>query len=79
MAKKLLTEDDMRKQLRDLIEALETSQNGLARRMGVSNSHLSRVLSGEKAAGDKVLSWLGLKPVTRYTRTHAFQFDRRSA
>lgn len=42
------------------------SQNGVAKRMGISTGHLSRVLRGEKQPGEKVLRFLGLKQVVCY-------------
>ncbi len=53
------------------LQQLGISQNGAAKRMGVSNSHLSRVLRGEKQPGEKVLSWLGLKEAMRYQKVSA--------
>lgn len=61
--------DEVRGKLRIMVKGfkqLGVSQNGVARRMGITNGHLSRVLRGEKEPGEKVLSWLGMESVTFY-------------
>ncbi len=65
---RLLKADAVRAHIRGVLHTLGVGQNALARRMGVTNGHLSRVLSGEKEPGDKVLGWLGYERVVRYQR-----------
>ena len=87
MKERIVDSDHLRRALRRAVKALGLSQNAAARRIGISNSHMSRVLSGEKEPGDKVAGWLGYRPVTRYeTRRdklqpiiHPLRYDNRSA
>lgn len=62
----LVDADHIRERLRAAMRDLRFSQNALARRIGITNGHLSRVLSGEKEPGEKVAGWLGYNVVTRY-------------
>lgn len=44
------------------------SEAEMARAIGISRSHLNRVMRGEKAAAGKVSDWLGLTAKTLYVR-----------
>lgn len=44
------------------------SQAEMARAIGVSRSHLNKIMHGEKDAAGKVSSWLGLTVHTLYRR-----------
>ena len=49
------------------IEALPLRNDAsLARRIGISRSHMSRLLDGKAKPGKKVLDYLGLKAVVIY-------------
>lgn len=67
----IIDSEELRAKLRGVIRTLGVSQNAVARRMGITNGHLSRVLSGEKEPGDKVASWLGYEVITRYQRSRS--------
>ena len=66
MSDNLYTSGELRIRLRQQIKMLGVTQNELARRIGITNGHLSRVLHGEKEPGPKILTWLGLVAVTYY-------------
>ena len=42
------------------------SERQLARAIGVSPSHLNRIMRGEKPPYGRVLKWLGYKAITSY-------------
>lgn len=44
------------------------SQAEMARAIGISRSHLNKVMHGEKQAAGKVSDWLGLEVRTLYRR-----------
>lgn len=58
----------VRAHVRDAIELLNISLREYAKIMGISPSHLSRFLAGEREPGEKILNALGLKAVTYYER-----------
>ena len=71
------TAADVRQKLREMQKIMGISQNALAARVGVTNGHMSRVLSGEKEPGPIIARWLGLSIVTRYVS--GFPANRRAA
>lgn len=59
------TEAEVVKALKDRRE-LFRSQSAMARAIGVTPPHLSRIMSGQKKPYGKVLAFLGLKSETAY-------------
>ena len=57
--------NELRMALADVVRSFE-SPAACSRDMGISRSHLSRLLSGKVKPGKKVLDWLGLKSVVIY-------------
>lgn len=66
MKNNLLTLKDVRAELRDMLNEVG-SQAALARKLGVTATHVGDLLDGTREPGDKVLPALGLKKVTFYT------------
>ena len=62
---KQLTQDEFLSLIRDDVEA-EGSQKALAARLEVSETYLSDVLRGRRAAGNKILARYNLRAVTSY-------------
>ena len=62
---KQLTQEDFLSLIRDDVEA-EGSQKALAARLEVSETYLSDVLRGRRAAGNKILARYNLRAVTSY-------------
>lgn len=65
MKNNLLTSRDVRAELRDMLKEAG-SQRALARKLGVSATHVGDLLNGDREPGDKVLPLLGLKKVVFY-------------
>lgn len=63
-----MNQHDLRTELVNRAEMIG-GQNRLARAMGITTGHLSRVIRGEKAPGPKVLRYLRLREVITYERT----------
>ena len=61
----MYTEDEMREALRGAI-AQHPSQRALAEVIGISESMLSKMLSGERACGDRVAEYFGRKMIRLY-------------
>ena len=59
--------DEIAEALRDRIN-YKTTQNDLAKQLGISHSHLSEVLSGKKKVGPVILEKLGYDPMPRYAK-----------
>lgn len=66
--KHLLTIKDVRASLRDM-EKEAGGRSALARKLGITASHVGDLLNGNRDPGDKVLPLLGLKKVTFYVDT----------
>jgi transcriptional regulator with XRE-family HTH domain len=66
---KKLTEEEFLGLIRDDVET-EGSQKALAARLEVSETYLSDVLRGRRAAGSKILARYNLRAVTSY---HPFE------
>jgi ribosome-binding protein aMBF1 (putative translation factor) len=62
---KQLTQEEFLSRIRDDIEA-EGSQKALAAKLEVSETYLSDVLRGRRAAGNKILARYNLRAVTSY-------------
>lgn len=62
---KQLTQDEFLSRIRDDVEA-EGSQKALAAKLEVSETYLSDVLRGRRAAGNKILARYNLRAVTSY-------------
>jgi len=62
---KQLTQDEFLGLIRDDVET-EGSQKALAARLEVSETYLSDVLRGRRAAGNKILARYNLRAVTSY-------------
>jgi transcriptional regulator with XRE-family HTH domain len=62
---KQLTQEEFLSLIRDDVEA-EGSQKALAARLEVSETYLSDVLRGRRAAGNKILARYNLRAVTSY-------------
>jgi transcriptional regulator with XRE-family HTH domain len=62
---KQLTQEEFLSLMRDDVET-EGSQKALAARLEVSETYLSDVLRGRRAAGNKILARYNLRPVTSY-------------
>jgi len=62
---KRLTQDEFLSLIRDDVET-EGSQKALAAKLEVSETYLSDVLRGRRAAGSKILSRYNLRAVTSY-------------
>ena len=62
---KQLTREEFLSIIRDDVEA-EGSQKALAARLEVSETYLSDVLRGRRAAGNKILNRYNLRAVTSY-------------
>jgi hypothetical protein len=62
---KQLTQDEFLSLIRDDVET-EGSQKALAARLEVSETYLSDVLRGRRAAGNKILARYNLRAVTSY-------------
>jgi transcriptional regulator with XRE-family HTH domain len=62
---KQLTQEQFLSLIRDDVEA-EGSQKALAARLEVSETYLSDVLRGRRAAGNKILTRYNLRAVTSY-------------
>lgn len=61
----MLTERDVLDRLRAAV-AVAGSQKAYAERIGVSQTYLSDVLTGNRAPGEKILTALGLEAVMMY-------------
>jgi hypothetical protein len=67
MSAKLFDSDDVTTRLWLYInEVYGGSQRALARECNIDHSHLSRVLSGEKKPGHKILDLVGMQAVIYY-------------
>ncbi|HEU5236098.1 MAG TPA: helix-turn-helix domain-containing protein [Pyrinomonadaceae bacterium] len=62
---KQLTQEEFLSRIRDDVEA-EGSQKALAAKLEVSETYLSDVLRGRRAAGNKILARYNLRAVTSY-------------
>ena len=62
---KQLTQEEFLSRIREDVEA-EGSQKALAARLEVSETYLSDVLRGRRAAGNKILARYNLRAVTSY-------------
>jgi len=62
---KQLTQDEFLSLIRDDVET-EGSQKALAAKLEVSETYLSDVLRGRRAAGNKILARYNLRAVTSY-------------
>lgn len=62
---KQLTQDEFLSRIRDDVET-EGSQKALAAKLEVSETYLSDVLRGRRAAGNKILARYNLRAVTSY-------------
>ena len=62
---KQLTQEEFLSLIRDDVET-EGSQKALAARLQVSETYLSDVLRGRRAAGNKILTRYNLRAVTSY-------------
>lgn len=62
----LLTSKDVRAELRDMLKEAG-SRAALARKLGITATHVGDLLNGNRDPGDKVLPLLGLKKVIFYT------------
>jgi transcriptional regulator with XRE-family HTH domain len=62
---KQLTQEEFLSLIRDDVET-EGSQKALAARLEVSETYLSDVLRGRRAAGNKILTRYNLRAVTSY-------------
>jgi len=62
---KQLTQEEFLSLIRDDVET-EGSQKALAARLEVSETYLSDVLRGRRAAGNKILARYNLRAVTSY-------------
>jgi len=60
-----LTQDEFLSLIRDDVET-EGSQKALAAKLEVSETYLSDVLRGRRAAGNKILARYNLRAVTSY-------------
>lgn len=61
----LFTEAEVRAKLKEEI-AYTGSEAAFARMIGVSRSHMNRIVRGEKPVYGRVLKWLGFKAITMY-------------
>lgn len=62
---KQLTQDEFLSRIREDVET-EGSQKALAAKLEVSETYLSDVLRGRRAAGSKILARYNLRAVTSY-------------
>jgi len=62
---KQLTQEEFLSRIREDVET-EGSQKALAARLEVSETYLSDVLRGRRAAGNKILARYNLRAVTSY-------------
>lgn len=61
------SERDLRNDVKQYIARTEVSQAEVARRIGISRSHLNKFIHGEKSAAGKIAAWLGYEAVTMFT------------
>jgi plasmid maintenance system antidote protein VapI len=59
MVKEFIDEDELRRQLRVIVN--ETSQVETARAIGVSDSYICEILKGNRTVGPKVAEFLGYR------------------
>jgi transcriptional regulator with XRE-family HTH domain len=63
----MLIEKQLLRMLRERVKVYK-NQSELARAIGISRSHMSRVVRGDKPIDGRVLAWLGYRAVTVYER-----------
>jgi len=65
---KPITAKELLFDLRFRLKYFYRNQSELARAIGISRAHMSRVVRGKKPIDGRVLSWLGYKVITVYVR-----------
>jgi predicted XRE-type DNA-binding protein len=59
----IYTEDELRILIKAKVEKSRLSQNGFARKLGLSKGHWSEFLAGKKGLGEKTVAALGYQTV----------------